>query len=367
MQLVSDKSTDNVAEDGVISSEKLLNSLNSALLCIDDKQQISYVNSSTEALFGSGAAKLLGRSFGSLLSRFEPSKIEQQLQHCRESLASVSARAAEITLFDGRTIIADYSIYPLGTDDPNSNLLLEIHHLEHQAQFDQESMSQMQQNASHQLARGLAHEIKNPLGGIRGAAQLLERETNNEGLKEYTDVIIHEVDRLHALIDSMLHSGDAIQKEPVNILEVLEHIRKVVVAAEGDRIAIERDYDPSVPNFPGDRNKLIQVFLNLAQNAAEAIEGQGQISFKTRIGHQVNIGHKTHPLVLMIDISDTGKGISADLSDTVFLPMVTDKPDGSGLGLPIAQDIIFQHGGSIRLTSKEQGTVVSTLLPLERI
>ncbi len=366
MQLASGN-RDNIPSAGTLNSDKLLNALNSALLCLDDQLRIIYVNSSAEALFSSGAKKLMGRPFTDLLSPVEPSDIEQQLKHCRDSLATISARAAALTLYNGRAIIADYSMYPVGDSEPESQILIEIHHLEHQAQFDQARMNQMQQHASNQLARGLAHEIKNPLGGIRGAAQLLERQSGNDELREYTDVIIHEVDRLHTLIDSMLHSGDAIEREAVNILEVLEHVCKVIHAAEGDRITIKRDYDPSVPNFPGDRNKLIQVFLNLAQNAAQAIEGSGEIVFKTRVGHQVNIGHKTHPLVLMIDISDTGKGIPPELTDTIFLPMVTDKPDGSGLGLPIAQQLIFLHGGSIRLASTEHGTVVSTLLPLERL
>ncbi len=367
MHLVSDNPDHAENTEISVDGDKLLNALNSALLCLDDQLRISYVNSSAEALFASGAGKLLGRSFTDLLSPVEPSNIEQQLQHCRDSLATISARAAALTLYNGRAIIADYSMYPVGQNEAGSEILIEIHHLEHQAQFDQARMNQMQQHASHQLARGLAHEIKNPLGGIRGAAQLLERETDNAALREYTDVIINEVDRLHTLIDSMLHSGDAIEREAVNILEVLEHVCRVINAAEGERITIHRDYDPSVPNFPGDRNKLIQVFLNIAQNAAQAIEGHGEIVFKTRVGHQVNIGHKTHPLVLMIDITDSGKGISPELADTIFLPMVTDKPDGSGLGLPIAQQLIFLHGGSIRLASTTNGTVVSTLLPLERL
>lgn len=367
MQLASDNRDDPADESSNPGSDKLLNALNSALLCLDQQLHITYVNSSAEALFASSASRMLGRPFSSLLSPVGTNDIEQQLLHCRDSLATISARAAALNLFNGRAIIADYSIYPVGQVEADSEILVEIHHLEHQAQFDQARMNQMQQHASHKLARGLAHEIKNPLGGIRGAAQLLEREINDDNLREYTEVIINEVDRLHTLIDSMLHSGDAIEREAVNILEVLEHVCKVINAAEGERIVIRRDYDPSVPNFPGDRNKLIQVFLNLAQNAAQAIEGDGEIVFKTRVGHQVNIGHKTHPLVLMIDITDSGKGIPADLSDTIFLPMVTDKPNGSGLGLPIAQHIIFLHGGSIRLSSSDNGTVVSTLLPLERL
>lgn len=179
MHLVSDNPDHAENTEISVDGDKLLNALNSALLCLDDQLRISYVNSSAEALFASGAGKLLGRSFTDLLSPVEPSNIEQQLQHCRDSLATISARAAALTLYNGRAIIADYSMYPVGQNEAGSEILIEIHHLEHQAQFDQARMNQMQQHASHQLARGLAHEIKNPLGGIRGAAQLLERETDN--------------------------------------------------------------------------------------------------------------------------------------------------------------------------------------------
>ncbi|MEM7565042.1 MAG: ATP-binding protein [Pseudomonadota bacterium] len=164
----------------------------------------------------------------------------------------------------------------------------------------------------------------------------------------------------------MLGPDSRINPAPVNILEVLEHIRKVILAAEPDRITIKRDYDPSIPELFADKDLLIQAFLNLARNAVQAIDDEGTIVFKTRIGRQFTIGQVRHPLVIQVDISDSGRGISKAISETIFLPMITDKADGSGLGLPIAQDIISQHGGTIHLQSCETGTTFSAILPLER-
>jgi len=168
------------------------------------------------------------------------------------------------------------------------------------------------------------------------------------------------------LIDNMLGPGSSIDKQPVNILEVLEHIRKLLQTAEPDRFKFRRDYDPSIPGILADRNLLIQALLNLALNAVQALGEDGQITFKTRIDRQVTIGKIMHPLAVQIDIIDNGKGISEDLCDTLFLPMVTDKAEGSGLGLPIAQEIISRHGGIIKTERSSTGTIFRTLLPLEQ-
>jgi two-component system nitrogen regulation sensor histidine kinase GlnL len=211
----------------------------------------------------------------------------------------------------------------------------------------------------------MAHEIKNPLSGIRGAAQLLEKEIIQPSMKEYTDVIISEVDRLQTLVNNMLGPNVRINKQPVNMLEILEHIRNLLLAAEPDRLVIHRDYDPSIPELLADKDQLIQAFLNIAQNAVQALGKDGEITFKTRIDRQVTIGQIKHALVIQVDIIDNGSGIPAALSDTIFLPMVTDKATGSGLGLPIAQEIVSGHGGIIKSQSSADGTRFSTILPLE--
>ena len=343
-------------------SYRILDTLNAAILCLDASRQIRYVNSTTESLFESSSNRLIGKSFSSLFSRFEPSSILEKLQ---SDAVVLTEHEATITLSNGRSFIADYSIYPFQDSAESGELLIEIRPLERHAQFTREEQNQVQQLASQQLARGLAHEINNPLGGIRGAAQLLQREFDNPNWNEYTEVIISEVDRLQALTQKMLGPDSHISRASINILEVLEHIRKVILAAEPERIRIQRDYDPSIPELQADRDLLIQAFLNLARNAVQAIDGEGTIIFKTRIGRQYTIGQVRHPLVIQVDISDSGRGISKALSETIFLPMITDKADGSGLGLPIAQDIISRHGGTIHLQTNESGTTFSAILPLE--
>ena len=342
-------------------SERILDTLNSSIMCLDAKRQITYINSAGEALFESSASSLVGRHFASLLSELEPSSILDKL---RLDSIGFTEHEAVITLANGKSIIANYSIYRFDNHSDDGGIVLEIRQLERQAQFAQDELKQQQQLATQQLARGLAHEINNPLGGIRGAAQLLQRALDRPEWTEYTEIIISEVDRLQSLTSNMLGPGNRMQPDQVNILEVLEHIRRIILAAEPERISIHRDYDPSIPELTADRDILIQAFLNIVRNAVQAIDGEGQITFKTRVEFRYTIGQITHPLVLRVDISDTGHGIPKELGETIFLPMITDKGDGSGLGLPIAQEIISRHGGTIHLQSSTTGTTFSTFLPL---
>jgi two-component system nitrogen regulation sensor histidine kinase GlnL len=344
-------------------SERILDTLNSSIMCLDAERRITYINSAGEALFESSAASLVGRQFTSLLSELEPSSI---LDKMRLDSIDFTEHEAVITLFNGKSITANYSIYRFDNHSDDGDIVLEIRQLERQAQFAQDELQQQQQLATQQLARGLAHEINNPLGGIRGAAQLLQRALDRPEWTEYTEIIISEVDRLQSLTSNMLGPGNRMQPKPVNILEVLEHIRRIILAAEPERIYIHRDYDPSIPELTADRDMLIQAFLNIVRNAVQAIDSEGQITFRTRVDFSYTIGQITHPLVLRVDISDTGHGIPKDLGETIFLPMITDKADGSGLGLPIAQEIISRHGGTIHVHSSTSGTTFSTYLPLEK-
>jgi len=344
-------------------SYRILDTLKATLLCLDGERRITYINATGETFFDNSADSLIGRPFASLLSQIEPSTIADKLALEPKALTE---HEAVITLATGKSMVVDYSIYPYGENNGDSRILLEIRESERHTQYARAEFNQLQQQAAQQLARGLAHEINNPLGGIRGAAQLLQRELDRPDWIEYTEVIISEVDRLQSLINNMLGPGNRLQRKLINIYQVLEHIFKIIHAAEPERIEIHRDYDPSIPNLMADRDLLIQAFLNIARNAVQAIEERGQITFKTRIGRNVTIGQRTHPLVVQIDITDSGKGIAQELSETIFLPMITDKPEGSGLGLPIAQDIISRHGGNIRLQSSDAGTTFSIQLPLEQ-
>lgn len=344
-------------------NQRILDTLKAALLCLDHEGRITYVNATGEALLDASAKNLVGRPFASLLSQVEPSTITAKLAL---GPIALTEHEATITLANGKSFIADYSIYPCGDQAGDGEVLVEIRLSERQAKYAREEFSQMQQQATQQLARGLAHEINNPLGGIRGAAQLLQRELNRPDWIEYTEVIISEVDRLQSLITNMLGPSNRPQRQLINIYEVLEHIFKIIHAAEPERIVIHRDYDPSIPALMADRDLLIQAFLNIARNAVQAIDDRGEITIKTRIGRNFTIGQTTHALVVQIDITDSGRGVATELSETIFLPMITDKADGSGLGLPIAQEIISRHGGMINLKSGESGTTFSIILPLEQ-
>ena len=342
---------------------RILDSLKTALVCLDAKRRIVYLNATAEALFENSLGSLVGRRFESLLSQVEPSTLADKLVLTPIALTE---REAVITLASGKTFVADYSIYPCGEDAADNELLLEIRPHERQAQIARVEFDQLQRHASQQLARGLAHEIKNPLGGIRGAAQLLQKELDRPEWVEYTEVIISEVDRLQTLINTMLGPEHRLQPRLINIYEILEHILKIVQAAEPDRIEIVRDYDPSIPELMADRDLLIQAFLNIARNAVQAIDGNGKITFKTRVGRNQSVGLKTYPLVVQIDITDNGHGVPPELHESIFLPMVTDKADGTGLGLPIAKEIITRHGGSLQLIREADGSTFSTILPLEQ-
>lgn len=344
-------------------SERILDTLQAALLCLDAEGRITYVNATGEALFDNSASSLVGRPFASLLSQVEASTISGKLA---PDPIAMTEHEATITLANGKSFVADYSIYPCGEQVGDGEVLLEIRVSEKQSQFAREEFNQMQQQATQQLARGLAHEINNPLGGIRGAAQLLQRELERPDWIEYTEVIISEVDRLQTLVNNMLGPNNRLQRELINIYEVLEHIFKIMHAAEPERIEFHRDYDPSIPPLMADRDLLIQAFLNIARNAVQAIDDRGEITFKTRIGRNFTVGQVTHPLVVQVDIIDSGRGVAAELSETIFLPMITDKADGSGLGLPIAQEIVSRHGGTINLQSGAAGTTFSVILPLEQ-
>jgi two-component system nitrogen regulation sensor histidine kinase GlnL len=226
------------------------------------------------------------------------------------------------------------------------------------------------QVVSRELIRNLAHEIKNPLGGIRGAAQLLERELNSPGLHEYTQVIIKEADRLQALMKGLLSPHRSMQPGAVNIHEILERVRSLLTAEFPGALAIRRDYDASLPELIGDREQLIQATLNIARNAAQAIIGRtdgeaaGQITFRTRAARQLTLAKRLHPLALELQIIDDGPGIPEDIKERMFYPLVSGREGGSGLGLTLAQNFILQHQGTIECQSRPGYTCFTLRMPL---
>jgi len=216
------------------------------------------------------------------------------------------------------------------------------------------------------MIRQLAHEIKNPLGGIRGAAQLLGKQLENDELTEYTDVVISETDRLAGLVDTLLGPGGPSNKRPANIHELLEYVVRIIEAEEQKQVTFSRDYDPGLPLMNLDRDQIIQALLNLVRNAAAALEGQGTITLKSRAVTNFTIGDTRHSVIASIEIEDDGPGVPNDLQDSVFYPLVTSRPDGTGLGLPAAQELLSRHGGLIEFESRPGRTVFFVRIPLQQ-
>lgn len=260
--------------------------------------------------------------------------------------------------------IVDCRVSPVEAGD--ACLLVEITDVTRRSQISRENALLIQHGAGRQMVRQLAHEIKNPLGGIRGAAQLLERQLDNKALHEYTDVVINETDRLAGLVDTLLGPGGPANKQPVNVHELLEYVVRIIQAEDDKQLAIRRDYDPGLPDIDLDRDQMIQAFLNLLRNAVAALDGHGTLTLRSRAVINHTIGDVRHRTIASIEIEDDGPGIPRDLQDSVFYPLVTSRPEGTGLGLPAAQELLSRHGGLIEFDSRPGRTVFYVRIPIEQ-
>ncbi len=344
------------------SSPRILDSLTTAVLTFDADLRLTSINPAGEMLFEISAKKAVGQRLAELLphARLAMKTLSQTL----ESRHPVTARGVPLKLPGHRIITVDCTVTPLTDAGPDA-LLVELTQVDRLLRLARDENMLERQAANRAVMRGLAHEIKNPLGGLRGAAQLLERELPDKSLKEYTRIIIHEADRLRNLVDRMMGPHKPLKKKPVNIHEILEHVRKLMLVEVPVGLTLERDYDPSLPEFEGEPEQLIQAVLNIVRNSSEAIQHKGMIRLRTGIERSFTIGQKRHRLVLRADIEDSGPGIPEEIQEHIFYPMVTAKPGGTGLGLSIAQDIVAKHGGLIECHSRPGHTVFSIYLPLE--
>ena len=341
----------------------VLENLNTTVLLVDAGLTVIAINPAGEMLFETGARQAVGQPLAHLLQRNQA-----LLEAMHEALISghpFTEHGLRMALPGPRWMTVDCTVTPLSRSDQARQLIMEINTIDRLLRLAREENRNDQHAASRAVIRGLAHEIKNPLGGLRGAAQLLERELPSDSLKEYTRIIIHEADRLRNLVDRMVGPNTPLKKQMINIHQVMDHVRRLVTAEIPREIRVSFDYDPSIPEFPADGEQLIQAVLNVARNAAQALNGEGEIRFRTRVERQFTIGQKRHRLVVRAEIEDNGPGIPEDLRERIFYPMVTGKPDGTGLGLSIAQDIVHQHGGMIEFSSRPQHTVFRIYLPLE--
>ncbi len=346
---------------------RLLDNLTTAILLVDPTMRVVYLNPAAENLLELSSARVVGEEIGRVLQ--EDSGTTASLQRVLESGVGFTKRQATLRLGVEKEVIVDYVVTPATLE--TETLILEIQPLDRMMRISREEAILSAQHLSQLLVRSLAHEIKNPLGGLRGAAQLLARELDSEHLTDYTNVIIEEADRLRNLVDRLLSAPRRITREPVNIHEVLERVRHLVEAESDGRIVIQRDYDPSIPEIMGDREQLIQAVLNISRNAQQALRSMRsdalpELRFRTRTQRQFTIGNSRHRLACQIDITDNGPGVPPELMDTLFVPMISGRVDGTGLGLTIAQSIINQHHGLIECKSSPGKTVFSLLIPLEK-
>ena len=343
---------------------RILDHLTEAVLVFNPTCRLVYINSAGEMLFAVSARQAMDMRAREMFDVCDRN-IEQDLKRAMAEGESLIKRNLSLGPPSQPTTI-NLTIVPiLGSDCRPEAVLVQIEQLDWHLRISMEEQILAQQNAARMLLRGLAHEIKNPLGGLRGAAQLLQRELVDEELKEYTRIIMDESDRLQSLVDRMLGPNKPLTKTPLNIHKVLERVRQLVQVETPEDVSIERDYDPSIPPLSGDGDMLIQAMLNIVRNAAQAVGERGRIVMRTRIQRQVTIGHRRNRMALRIEIEDDGPGIKPELMGQIFYPMVTGRADGTGLGLSIAQSLINQHGGLIECMSEPGHTVFSVFLPLE--
>jgi two-component system nitrogen regulation sensor histidine kinase GlnL len=337
-----------------------LDLLSSAVVLVDAELSIRHANPAAENLFAISLRQLQGQPLHRLVG--EPPGLAPALENALKNNWSYTGHNLNVAKPDAEPLHVDCTVTPIAAG--GAQLLLEFRPIDQQLKAAREEQLAQQQQVSRELVRNLAHEIKNPLGGIRGSAQLLERELLSPHLREYTQVIIKEADRLQDLMQRLLSSHRVMQPALVSIHEILERVRRLI-HAEFSGVRVRRDYDTSLPDITGDREQLIQAILNIARNAAQAMKGHGEITFRTRAARQVTLAKKHYRLALELQVIDNGPGIPEEISDKIFYPLVSGRENGSGLGLTLAQSFVQQHGGTIEVRSRPGQTCFTLILPLK--
>ncbi len=353
-------------EQTMTDLQRILDHLNTCVLLVDRRHVIHYLNAAAETLLGVSRNQIAGRTISELLR--DPCELASIIDRALDTWQPYARRELSLqSIGSTEDLIVDCAVSPFEDQGDSATVLLEITDATQHQRISRETALINQVGGSRLMVRQLAHEIKNPLGGLRGAAQLLERQLNDASMREYTSIIISEADRLKALVDSLLGPGHAPHKEQINVHELLQHVRQLLMADAPD-ILIDRDYDPSLPMLELDRNQLIQAILNIGRNAVQAMQGMqntGRLIIHTRALTGVSIGTRRHRLVASIQFEDNGPGVPEHLQDTLFYPFVTGRAEGTGLGLAIAQDLVSRHGGLIEFESRPGRTVFTLLLPFD--
>lgn len=352
----------------------LVDNLTTAILLVDSNLNIFYLNSSCESLFDISLLRASGQPVMNILhAPNDHFNTHEALLNTLTTGQAYTRREATINVnFKDKHV--DYSVSQLNTGRPYHPLLMiELNPIDRMLKISKEENLSQQHQVARQLIRGVAHEIKNPLGGIRGATQLLARSLNDPQYKEFTEIIISEVDRLRNLVDTMLGSRQLPSYTAVNIHEPLERVRALIANQTKNKIKIIRDYDLSLPEVKADQDQLIQVMLNISANAIQAmtenkdffVDDQPELILRTRIQRLVTINGVLNKSAIRIDIQDNGPGVPEELLESLFYPLVTGRAEGTGLGLSIAQNIMHQHNGMVECQSIPTKTIFSLYLPWE--
>ena len=347
---------------------RILDNLVTAIFLLDQDFRVSYTNPAAEMLFKMSHKRISSNRFISLFAKVEEHFVNE-LHAMLESERTYTQRECEFTLFDGSHIFVDCNVSSFAVGKKTA-VLIEMQPKDQLLRISREEQLHENQEAAKIMVRSMAHEIKNPLGGIRGAAQLLDAELTELEHHEYTKVIIEESDRLRNLVDRMLGPNEALVISEVNIHEILERVCSLIHAESRGNVLLEKDYDPSIPDLHGDKSQLIQAFLNIARNALQALsmdkdrQEPARITIRSRAIRQFTIGHTRHRLVAKIEFIDNGPGIPKELIQNIFYPMISGHAEGTGLGLSITQSIFNRHHGLVECESKPGATNFIIYLPL---
>ena len=333
--------------------------LSSAAVVLDRSQHIVYLNPAAENLLRISQRAALGRDLFQVIG--VTPELVSAIMKSLSNKWGYSGQNIQIERGD-EVLHVDCTVTPL--DDEEGGLLIEMRPVDQQLRARREERLIELQLRHRELMRNLAHEIKNPLGGIRGAAQLLEHELPNPSLREYTQVIIKETDRLQDLMQRLLQPHQGMQPAPTNIHEILERVRSLILAEFPKTLTVRRDYDTSLPDLTADREQMIQAVLNITRNAAQAMSGNGQITLRTRAVRQVTLLKHRWKLAIELQVVDNGPGIPRAILERMFYPLVSGREGGTGLGLTIAQSFIQQHQGTIECESRPGHTQFIIRLPV---
>lgn len=344
-----------------MAAQAILQQMVTAVLIIDSNGLIRFANASAESMLAGSSRRLKDAPLESL---FQYSSFDFDILHeAQRQQKSLSDSDVSLVLHDAKTITVELVVSPCELDDGQSGQLLELRQVDLIRRLNQEQAQQHQLAAAQKLVRGLAHEIKNPLGGIRGAAQLLAGKLAEAGLREYTQLIITQSDRLRELVDRLLGPNQPGQRQPKNLHQLIENSLQVLSLDKPEGVDFVKDYDPSIPEIKVAGHQLEQVLLNIIKNAVLAVGDQGTVQVRTRVVHQETIYGKRYRQCALVSIIDNGPGVDPLLKDTLFYPLVSGREGGTGLGLSIAQSLVHQHAGKIEVNSRPGHTEFVIYLP----